>query len=283
MVGVLTCSEDAGRSDNRVESTFRKAADSIGGSRLQIPLPSAMTRLHAFRRAFDFLDVILDDSAKIILPEVAASATWAFGGTFLDVAEVLRSEMKSKSLPLVTEKHLKLTFDRIGRKNTATLSEGTLVTADFPSGATSGVSTAISFNSVGGNQDAKLALEDALALDPMNRRLLACFGLQPPTAVLLYGPPGTGKTLLARSVAQSLYAENNRPRKLGCSFISLKASDVIRPEVGNSEKMIVSVFEIARSSAPSVVFIDEFQVRLDILLTNNYSFTSCHFMREAIS
>ncbi len=249
--------------------TFRKALDSLGGGKLHIPLPSATTRLNAFRHAFEFLGVKLDDSAKYVLPEVAASATWAYGGRFLETAKMLRFEAKSMSLPLITEKHLKLFFVKVERMNIAPFSESALITADFPSlGATSGLSTGISFDSVGGNQDAKLALEDALALDPKNRRLLTSFGLQPPIAVLLYGPPGTGKTLLARSVAQSLSGENiSRPGKLGGAFITLKASDVVRPEVGNSEKTIVSVFEIARSSAPSVVFIDEFQVRLEILQT----------------
>ena len=41
--------------------------------------------------------------------------------------------------------------------------------------------------SVGGNADAKLALEDALALDPEKRRLLSTFGMRAPTGVLLYG------------------------------------------------------------------------------------------------
>ena len=43
------------------------------------------------------------------------------------------------------------------------------------------------------------------------------------------------------------------------SFISLKASDIVRAEVGKSEKLIVSSFETARKNSPSVVFIDEFQ------------------------
>mmetsp|Transcript_9570 Transcript_9570/g.17281 ORF Transcript_9570/g.17281 Transcript_9570/m.17281 type:complete len:232 (-) Transcript_9570:50-745(-) len=45
----------------------------------------------------------------------------------------------------------------------------------------------------------------------------------------------------------------------GGAFVALKASDIVRPEVGNSEKLIVSVFEMARLNAPSVIFIDEFQ------------------------
>jgi SpoVK/Ycf46/Vps4 family AAA+-type ATPase len=39
----------------------------------------------------------------------------------------------------------------------------------------------------------------------------------------------------------------------------LQVSNIVRAEVGTSEKKLVSAFEIARSNAPSVVFIDEFQ------------------------
>ena len=49
------------------------------------------------------------------------------------------------------------------------------------------------FRVVGGNQEAKAALEDALALDPGRRRLLSSFGLSPGTGILIDGPRGTGK------------------------------------------------------------------------------------------
>jgi SpoVK/Ycf46/Vps4 family AAA+-type ATPase len=45
----------------------------------------------------------------------------------------------------------------------------------------------------------------------------------------------------------------------GGLFISLSASEIVRSEVGRSEKLIASAFEMARKSAPAVIFIDEFQ------------------------
>ena len=68
------------------------------------------------------------------------------------------------------------------------------------------------------------------------------------------------KTLLARAIAQAISIKGNDNANVSGSFISLKASDIVRPEIGNSEKLIVSAFEPARANAPSVVFIDEFQV-----------------------
>jgi SpoVK/Ycf46/Vps4 family AAA+-type ATPase len=115
------------------------------------------------------------------------------------------------------------------------------------------------FGTVGGNTEAKQAIEDALALDPEKRRMLRMFGLSPPTGVLLYGPPGTGKTLLAKAVSRLLQRQGGNVSTVGGSFVSLQASEIVRGEVGNSEKMLVSAFETARSNAPSVVFIDEFQ------------------------
>jgi ATP-dependent 26S proteasome regulatory subunit len=144
--------------------------------------------------------------------------------------------------------------------NTVRSSAGAKSSLSITSAASSSTSNDL-FKTVGGNNEAKLALEDALALNPKKRRLLSLFGMNAPTGVLLYGPPGTGKTLLARAIAKAISVQNKPPTKnIGGTFISLKASDIVRPEVGNSEKLVVSAFESARVNAPAVVFIDEFQV-----------------------
>lgn len=60
---------------------------------------------------------------------------------------------------------------------------------------------------------------------------------------------GTGKTLLPRVLAE----------ELGCSLVDVRISDVVRGEVGTSERRVAQLFQEAKSSAPCVVFIDEFQ------------------------
>ncbi|KAF8343940.1 uncharacterized protein EI90DRAFT_3027608 [Cantharellus anzutake] len=65
--------------------------------------------------------------------------------------------------------------------------------------------------------------------------------------VLLFGPPGTGKTLLARAIC----------KESGARMMLIKPSDVMDMYVGEGEKLVRSVFTLARRLSPCVVFLDE--------------------------
>ncbi len=73
-------------------------------------------------------------------------------------------------------------------------------------------------------------------------------GAAAPKGVLLVGPPGTGKTLLAKAVAGEADA----------AFFSLSGSDFVESLVGVGAARVRDLFAKARKSAPSIIFIDEF-------------------------
>ncbi len=254
IVGVITCVEGRGK-----RSVFQSALDAVGGGQFRVPLPSVTTSLTAILHAFDVCGVKLTKDAEMSLPDLCATVNWASGGAFLNIARILKSEMTVTETFSATEHDLRRAMMRGINQSIARSSSNV---NGYPSLSTaSGKSNAFPFSSVGGNVEAKLALEDALALDPAKQCFLSKFGLKLPSGVLLYGPPGTGKTLLARAVAQLLYRKGNKDvGNHGGAFVSLKSSDIVQPEVGSSEKLIVSAFETARQNAPSVLFIDEFQV-----------------------
>ena len=68
-----------------------------------------------------------------------------------------------------------------------------------------------------------------------------------PKGVLLAGQPGTGKTLLARAVA----GEANVP------YYSLSASEFVEMIVGVGASRVRDLFNQAKATAPSIIFIDE--------------------------
>jgi len=104
-----------------------------------------------------------------------------------------------------------------------------------------------SLNDVGGYEDVKLELREAIIAPIKQKELAYTYGIKPPNGVLLFGPPGTGKTLLMKALA----------KELNVGFYYIKCSDLLSEWYGESEKNLAEVFTIARKKAPCVLFFDE--------------------------
>ena len=104
----------------------------------------------------------------------------------------------------------------------------------------------VTFADVAGQENAKREVQELVDFlsDPEPFRKL---GAEPPRGVLLMGPPGTGKTLLARALAG----------EAGAPFYSISGSQFVEMFVGVGAARVRNLFEEAKKSAPSIIFIDE--------------------------
>jgi vacuolar protein-sorting-associated protein 4 len=99
---------------------------------------------------------------------------------------------------------------------------------------------------IAGLENCKQALREAIVL-PMVKPELFTGARKPWSGILLFGPPGCGKTLLAKAAATECKA----------TFFSVSSADLLSKWLGESEKLIGSLFKIARIKAPSLIFMDE--------------------------
>ena len=114
------------------------------------------------------------------------------------------------------------------------------------------------FADVAGADEEKAELQEVVEFlkDPSKFNSL---GARIPHGVLLVGPPGTGKTLLARACAG----------EAGVPFYAISGSDFVEMYVGVGASRVRDLFEKAKKTMPSIIFIDEIVMaatnRADIL------------------
>ena len=104
----------------------------------------------------------------------------------------------------------------------------------------------VTFKDVAGNDEEKKDLEEVVDFLKDPKKYLT-LGARIPKGVLLVGPPGTGKTLIAKAVAG----------EAGVPFYSIAGSDFVELYVGVGASRVRDLFNQAKKTAPSIVFIDE--------------------------
>ena len=105
----------------------------------------------------------------------------------------------------------------------------------------------INFNDVGGMELVKKEIDLKIIKPLLHPELYKAYGKKVGGGILLYGPPGCGKTFIAKATAGQVNAK----------FISVSLNDILDMWIGNSEKNLHEIFELARHNTPCVLFIDE--------------------------
>ncbi|KAI3703881.1 hypothetical protein L1987_74077 [Smallanthus sonchifolius] len=108
------------------------------------------------------------------------------------------------------------------------------------------------WESVGGLQDVIQSLKEVVILPLLYPEFFNNIGLTPPRGVLLHGYPGTGKTLVVRSLIGSCARGDKR-----IAYFARKGADCLGKYVGDAERQLRLLFQVAEKSQPSIIFFDE--------------------------
>ncbi|RMG26135.1 MAG: ATP-binding protein [Methanobacteriota archaeon] len=104
----------------------------------------------------------------------------------------------------------------------------------------------VTLDDVAGLDDVKIALREAIVL-PLMRPDLFTGARRPWKGILLFGPPGCGKTMIAKATAGNIDA----------TFFNISAAHLVSKWLGESEKLVKRLYEMAKEKQPSIIFIDE--------------------------
>uniref|UniRef100_A0AAX7V430 AAA+ ATPase domain-containing protein n=1 Tax=Astatotilapia calliptera TaxID=8154 RepID=A0AAX7V430_ASTCA len=104
----------------------------------------------------------------------------------------------------------------------------------------------LKFEDVGGNEETLVEV-CKLLIHMRHPEVYQQLGMVPPRGFLLHGPPGCGKTLLAQAVAGEMHLP----------MLKVSAPELVSGVSGESEQKLRELFDLAVSSAPCILFIDE--------------------------
>jgi len=113
-------------------------------------------------------------------------------------------------------------------------------------GGLQGRKQSVTFADVAGEEESIEELKEIVEFLKTPERFIN-MGARIPKGVMLMGPPGTGKTLLARAVSG----------EAGVPFYSIAGSEFVEMFVGVGASRVRDLFENAKKTAPSIIFIDE--------------------------
>ncbi|KAJ4842381.1 hypothetical protein Tsubulata_000919, partial [Turnera subulata] len=108
------------------------------------------------------------------------------------------------------------------------------------------------WESVAGLQGVIQCMKEVVLLPLLYPEFFSNLGITPPRGVLLHGYPGTGKTLVVRALIGSCARGDKR-----IAYFARKGADCLGKYVGDAERQLRLLFQVAERSQPSIIFFDE--------------------------
>ncbi|KAG9447775.1 hypothetical protein H6P81_013903 [Aristolochia fimbriata] len=108
------------------------------------------------------------------------------------------------------------------------------------------------FESVAGLQDVIQCMKEVVILPLLYPEFFSRLGITPPRGVLLHGYPGTGKTLVVKALIGACSRGDKR-----IAYFARKGADCLGKYVGDAERQLRLLFQVAEKSQPSIIFFDE--------------------------
>lgn len=108
------------------------------------------------------------------------------------------------------------------------------------------------WESVAGLRDVIQCMKEVVILPLLYPEFFNNLGLTPPRGVLLHGYPGTGKTLVVRALVGCCARGDRR-----IAYFARKGADCLGKYVGDAERQLRLLFQVAEKSQPSIIFFDE--------------------------
>ncbi|XP_078429096.1 P-loop containing nucleoside triphosphate hydrolases superfamily protein [Wolffia australiana] len=108
------------------------------------------------------------------------------------------------------------------------------------------------WESVAGLKDVIQCLKEVVILPLLYPEVFSSLSLTPPRGVLLHGYPGTGKTHVVRALIGECSRGGHR-----IAYFARKGADCLGKYVGDAERQLRLLFQVAEKSQPSIIFFDE--------------------------
>ncbi len=105
----------------------------------------------------------------------------------------------------------------------------------------------VTYEQIGGLKNQITRLREIVELPLRHPEVFSKIGIEPHKGILLFGPPGCGKTLIAKALA----SESN------ANFYIINGPEIVNKYYGETESKLREIFQKAKESSPSVIFIDE--------------------------